>query len=266
MIITDIPSVDLSKYKRLVVFGCSFTNYRWSTWADLLSAEMPQAEYINVGRSGAGNQFIFTQINQYLNLNKLGQDDLVIVLWSSFFREDRYIHGKHENWMTPGNIYTQSEYDDQFVENYVCNRGMAIRDLALIDSTNKIFHNAEFDSISSLSIPPDLQTHYCGGHGEDTEALADVYEAYAHVTDHMVSDLMACFPEGWTMEYSYTDADGNEYGDYHPSVMGYLDYLRTLGFNISPRVLEQAKKEHEFMLSVTSIFQLNYEYSTPVLL
>ena len=45
--------------KRIFTFGCSFTNYLWSTWANILGYEFREAEFYNFGKSGAGNQYIF---------------------------------------------------------------------------------------------------------------------------------------------------------------------------------------------------------------
>jgi hypothetical protein len=46
---------------RLFTFGCSFTNYRWSTWADCLAPEFDYFE--NWGQSGGGNHYIFNSSN-----------------------------------------------------------------------------------------------------------------------------------------------------------------------------------------------------------
>jgi len=43
---------------RLFTFGCSYTNYRWSTWADCLAPEFDYFE--NWGQSGGGNHYILT--------------------------------------------------------------------------------------------------------------------------------------------------------------------------------------------------------------
>ena len=41
---------------RLFTFGCSFTNYRWSSWADCLAPEFDYFE--NWGQAGGGNHYI----------------------------------------------------------------------------------------------------------------------------------------------------------------------------------------------------------------
>ena len=49
---------EFKKYKRVFAFGCSFTCYRWPTWADLIGKQCEGAEFRNYGKSGAGNLFI----------------------------------------------------------------------------------------------------------------------------------------------------------------------------------------------------------------
>ena len=73
---------------RLFVFGCSFTNYVWPTWADLLSLEFDY--YENWGIPGIGNRAILERLTECHIRNKLTKDDTVIVQWSSHLRNDWY--------------------------------------------------------------------------------------------------------------------------------------------------------------------------------
>ena len=81
---------DFSKFKRFFAFGCSFTNYAWPTWANILHQEM-DAEFFNLGRRGSGNLFTACRISEANNRFKFCDTDLVIVMFISEVREDRYI-------------------------------------------------------------------------------------------------------------------------------------------------------------------------------
>lgn len=116
--------------KRFFAFGCSFTNYNWSTWADIVAEEL-KVPYYNYGRGGAGNQYIFNTIMQADALYNFNEDDLVMICWTNIAREDRYTKG---GWITPGNIFTQSQYDADFIKKWVEPTGCAIRDFAFIKS------------------------------------------------------------------------------------------------------------------------------------
>ena len=50
--------------KRLFTFGCSFTQYNWPTWADILGRSLHQEgwEFHNIGRAGTGNMQIMKTI------------------------------------------------------------------------------------------------------------------------------------------------------------------------------------------------------------
>jgi hypothetical protein len=60
-------NVDFTKYKRFFAFGCSFTCYIWPTWADVVSKEMPQAKFYNLGKTGAGNLCISSKVAEANN-------------------------------------------------------------------------------------------------------------------------------------------------------------------------------------------------------
>ena len=66
------------------------------------------------------------QADTYYNFNS---DDLIMVSWTNFAREDRYVK---QEWVTPGNIYTQNIYSEEYVKKWSDDTGYAIRDLAMI--------------------------------------------------------------------------------------------------------------------------------------
>jgi hypothetical protein len=71
----------------LFTFGCSFTEYIWPTWADILGREFEY--YENWGKAGGGNQYIFNSLIECHLRNQLTKDDTVIIRWTSPDREDR---------------------------------------------------------------------------------------------------------------------------------------------------------------------------------
>lgn len=79
----------LSKYKRFFAFGCSFTDYRWPTWADIIGKEFP-GNYYNYGGGGASNPMISRSIAEADLVYKLNKEDLVIIVWSDVCREERF--------------------------------------------------------------------------------------------------------------------------------------------------------------------------------
>lgn len=253
MVYTSGKNIDLKKYKRFFVFGCSFTNYLWPTWADILRQEMPsETQYFNYGKSGAGQLYILSTLSQAILHHNIGEDDLVAVMWSTFYREDRYMWngsvGSH-NWQTPGNLFSQNEYSPRFVSDYCCTRGMYVRDLALIHSGMALLNNAEFDSFAIMSVTPEFQ-NLCTIVPENKDLFPpteDLIKQYRVLSDYMMPDLFSMeFPNGWENSYYYklSESDQEEIGDYHPSVLRYFSYLQKLDFVLSNQTKIWAGEQH----------------------
>lgn len=126
------------KYKRVFTFGCSFTKWSYPTWADYLVEEFKNRglEGYNFGAGGAGNLYIFTKLMEANQIFRFNEEDLVIVSWTSMHREDRYIKGR---WITPGNIYNQSVYSEDFVKEVADIEFYYLRDSALITAARNSF-------------------------------------------------------------------------------------------------------------------------------
>jgi len=121
--------------KKLLTFGCSFTSYDWSTWADILGREFEH--FTNHGMCGAGNTYIFNQVMQSVALGEIDKSSTVIIMWSNVIREDRWVKG---SWISPGCIYNQSVYSKEFME-YVDPAGLYIRDCAHIAAVTHALEN-----------------------------------------------------------------------------------------------------------------------------
>jgi len=123
---------------RLFTFGCSFTSYNWPTWADILGREF--GYYENWGRGASGNQFIFNSVIECLLRNPPEPNDVYIIMWSNFLREDKYINNQ---WICSGQVTASIDsygafYDKNYIKKYVDERGFMIRDYALIEATHRV--------------------------------------------------------------------------------------------------------------------------------
>jgi hypothetical protein len=181
---------------RLFTFGCSFTNYRWSTWADCLSPEFDYFE--NWGQSGAGNEFIFNSVMEADQRQLFGPNDTVIVCWTTTTREDRYVQGR---WHTLGNMFTCPIYNKEYLANHVDEHGLLIKTLAYIKAVKTLLENRKthwrflsMDTVDSLNIYQDV--------------VDSILPSYKSVL----------FSNGWP----------NRDGDPHPSPKEHLAYLDTV--------------------------------------
>ena len=136
-----INNLDPKKYKRFFAFGCSFTSWKWLTWADIIGREVEL--YQNWAEPRAGNYFIFNsfiEANARYNFNK---DDLVIVFWSTKEREDRYSDGK---WIHATSNEIEEHYGKEWVMNYFFDlRSQLLRDVSYMSAVQTILKSKECD-------------------------------------------------------------------------------------------------------------------------
>ena len=192
---------------RLFTFGCSYTNYRWSTWADCLAPEFDYFE--NWGQGGGGNHYIFNSVMEADQRHHLGANDTVIVCWSTFLRDDRYAQGR---WHTIGGMFTTPIYQTEYLKTHVDERGCVIRDFAYIKAVKVLLEskpdlNWRFLSLANLKAGPRCESEP----GEPK----DVMDVYADVLDSILPSYQeVLFPSGWKLSE-----------DPHPSPAEHLAYL-----------------------------------------
>lgn len=196
---------------RLFTFGCSFTNYRWSTWADCLAPEFDYFE--NWGQAGGGNQFIFNSVMEADQRHHFGADDTVVVCWTSIDREDRYVDHR---WHTPGNaFFATNVFNPEYLKTHIDERGYLIRDLAAIKAVKTLLENRpglrwEFLSMVEIMAMP---------FPDDTVSLhRDVMRLY--------EDVVRSIKPGYDKTiFKDNRWPPNHNGDTHPSPEEHLAYL-----------------------------------------
>jgi len=228
--------IDFNKYKRVFAFGCSFTNYVYPTWADLIMHEMPNSETYNFGRSGGGNHYIACTIAEANTRFKFTDTDLVMVMYTTAFREDRWIEGK---WQTNGNVYNQGYYDKNFVKNYVDPTGCIVRDLALIEMSKKYLELLPCDTLFLRGAP--LEYEVSSLMNDTMTEVIDVYKDLYNSFPPTMQETM--FPNGWVGTI-WRGFDPNQlHLDSHPLPIDYHNYLVKIGVNLTDR--EYAEKATE---------------------
>lgn len=212
-----------------------------------MAKAMPHAEFINLGRGGAGNSYIsnrVTKINHTLNLT---ETDLVMIMWSTHCREDRYVD---DSWLCPGNIYTQNDYDSKFVKKFCQPLGYLIRDLSLVDLTNTYLDSLPCTHIGMLSVPFDYQQD------SKDKTTIDVLSSYKKVIDYFPVDMFELEMNGqWTTNINY-EFYGQIITDYHPTPINYYNYLRALGIDLNNSALEYAAQSDSLLKSMKSIEEI----------
>ena len=247
---------DFRKYKRFFAFGCSFTNYHWSTWADIIGAEIP--EYYNYGNPASGNTYIFSSIVEANIRHKFTKDDLIVVMWSSLDREDRYIDNK---WQAKGSVFRSLDnfYDKEFVMKYVDTRGFFIRDATLITATTKMLKGLDYHF---LSMVPFNNAEF--GDQENIEDYLKVFfeDGLTQVKSSVWETVYSC---DWTQHriVKYLDSKGKEQNDLHPTPMLHLLYLqRTFPeINIKSETIQYLEEQEKIIYSEKYFDRTKYSFT-----
>lgn len=227
---------DWTKYKRVFAFGCSFTKYIYPTWADIIANEMPNCEYYNFAKSGMGNLGISSRIAEANTKFKFNETDLVLVMYSTMYREDRWIEG---SWQTHGNVFNQGYYDKSFVKNYVDPVGCLIRDLSLIELSSNYLKSLPCDN---LLLRASTLEDECPKDARITDMVVSIKETYSDLWNSFPKSLYdVVAPNGWVNGIERT-LDGNKFIDNHPTPIEYYNYLKEIGINLSDNAREYAEE------------------------
>lgn len=221
--------IDIKKYQRFFAFGCSFTWGGWITWADILGNQIPT--YYNYGKPGGGNAYIFSQIVEAHIRYGFRESDLVMVMWSTNNREDRYFNNQ---WHGKGNIFSQDLLPKEFVEKFADSRGYLIRDFANFTATQALLDstNCDWDFSSIRNMYKDA----CEEDHDIFELYSDTYKKFKQDLSTTVFADITTYPthkKGYDMNYVLSDAefitvkgsDGNVFIDPHPTPLHYYTYL-----------------------------------------
>lgn len=260
MIYNSLPDVDFRKYDRLFTFGCSFTNWKYPTWADIISRnfDIPLQNY---GAGGQGNLYISTLLNQVNLFHNLNQRDLVMIMWASMHRNDHYnIFPNQEshvqvladssirdyNWRIESENW-KSGCDLVSVEmtghiSYPDARGFMIRDCALMDYAIRMCEHADFDSVHMMAVAPHEQAEY--DFSADGFPVQDVLDMYAdQIMPNIAGDVSLCK----FLEFDFHGRmtwleDGELREDHHPLPSEHIGYLNTLGLTIDQHTCDWAER------------------------
>ena len=250
--------VDFSRYKRLFAFGCSFTSYGWPTWADLIGLQHPHKEYYNHGFPGLGNIAIASRISEANNRYRFDENDLVMVMWSTFCREDHWANG---NWIGCGNIYN-SDYSKDWLKKYADPIGYLIRDHAIINMTNKFLKQSKFGSLILKSTP--LLYTELPIDKTDHDVVNDITLLYGKEYNSLPIDLYNFMGKDWakcTQKYYDDTMEKPEMRyDCHPYSSVYADYLMQVGIHLDDKVLELAKESDKILLNCKTKTELIHAF------
>jgi hypothetical protein len=209
---------------------------------------MPDCELHNLGRAAGGNLFILNRLTEANKKFKFNEDDLVVIMWTTSCREDRFAHN---DWLLSGNIFTQDIYPDGFVKEFCDPVGYLIRDLSLVELGKTYLDTLPCDNYMMLSVPFNYQIY------DKTEKTDDILNTYSDLIESFPPTLFEFGMNGfWTSDVEYIMSDGQLQVDYHPTPMDYYNYLSNLGFELSDQAKAYAMESDATYRTIKTFEQL----------
>lgn len=248
-------NIDFSKYKRIFAFGCSLTNWCQPTWVHLIEKMAPDAEIYNLGLEAAGNMFIASRMTQANRTFDFCETDLVMTMWSTHCREDRFMEG---SWKLSGNIFTALEpFDGDYAEKFADPVGYLARDLSIIDLVTSYMNSLPCDYIGLISVPPMYQIL-----DREDPIYKNIVETYSKLIDSLPTPLVIALDGNWNvgppLQYRM---NGKLIEDYHPHILSYAMYFKKIGIPISDDVYNYASDLHEQLKTVKEVSEFEERFS-----
>jgi hypothetical protein len=211
----------------------------WPTWADVMAKEMPNTEFFNLGKSGSGNLLISLRVAEANNRFKFTETDLIMIMYSSYCREDRWVEG---DWISCGNIYNNDIYPRDWVKKFADEKGYLIRDAALIDLTSNYLEMLPCKSVEMLSVPFVRGAERCDVRTVVPEDLAELYS----------KTFSKLKPSIFEIELAGKGVDYHGFKDGHPSTIRYFNYLEKLGISLSTSTKKFAEDSTQLLKEATN--------------
>jgi len=190
---------------RLLTVGCSFTFYKWPSWANYLAGNF--SEFLNKGIPGGDNATIAR-----ITTSMAEPGDTVIVMWSSYQRHNYKVNFKNTyNYDTEGvhiggsNIYNKSYFTDVYNQY---ERFLTTLDYLQWAITDSISRNYKLINLSAF---PFLLGEMHSEVTKDMEKIIEQKKFYINQING--KDL-----ETFSKLYDYID------GDRHPTPIAHWNY------------------------------------------
>jgi len=231
---------------RLFTFGCSFTHWPWPTWADIIAYEL-KIPHQNWGLAGLGNVGMHSRLIECDLRNTFTQDDIILVVWSTWGREDRFnvkkSHRSNCKWSATGG--TRHSYDKNFIDTYCSVSNDLMKNSTAIISANKTF---------DIKFNGHMVTPIINLHNDKALAFDDKEKELALFYED-------CIPNDGEFTLTKHPCSYALANELHPDIMSHLSYANEyicpkLNISLSDKTIDFFTKIHnelaDFIKTVTS--------------
>jgi hypothetical protein len=195
---------------RLFTFGCSYTRWHWPTWADIIARDIG-CHYENWAEPGLGNVGIQHKMLECDLKNKFTADDLVLVAWSGWTREDRYLG---------------ASYSMKFLEKYWHLENDIMKNATAIITANQC-HNINYQShIFDYDVSLNERT------GPSDQRKSPVDSKFDYLIDALPNKIL------------FDNTNNTQYNglvpyDRHPDILCQLEYVNTVYDTIGRKLKDE---------------------------
>lgn len=209
---------------RLFVFGCSYTNFRWPTWAEITYTMLRDHGYINefyqYGISGAGNELIARTVELADAVHTFTPADTIIVNFTHWDRIDSW--GMRLN---AGDMWPSWNVGGNWLHNGI--HGMDFR--LYYSEVNNILNNKHWIQYITERYPNTIilgsNYYITEPEGNSTLSAVNDFEQYMY-TESMKSDENNLLSSRYCINKNLkTSWFWDNRLDTHPSIMDHCDFV-----------------------------------------
>jgi len=212
----------MKKYDHLFAFGCSFTEYNWVMWPELLQYEF-KCSLHNFGKSGASNFYIAHKVLEVCRTYNVNEHDLILICWTSIYRQEKYQYPK---WILTGGLDANPVFDkDSLVykhdkEFYQMNNYAVIKSINDFLTYSRLNYNMfsiqditkYYSFLNTAILSSELSNH-----------LVDLYQP---VLDNILPDYHAVLNDNNLVNKDrYNIKQHKSLRDYHPLPLEHITYF-----------------------------------------
>lgn len=241
---------------RLFTFGCSFTNYNWAMWPEIVRFQHQPKVFKNYGMCGAGNQYIAHQVSLANAEHQFTPDDMVMICWTHVFRKDWFLptgpihtmfRGDPESneWQCEGNVFHPSLLNALMPSELQILSDYLARDLNYIYLTINMLNamgipNHQMQIVNVTQRIDDDPLHSFDQDEVNHPQLKPLVEFCEQNITESYDNLINVWPI-WFNEFPQ-DAETKRC-DYHPMPMDHIKYLtQTCGMEFSDHTMEVTQR------------------------
>ena len=256
------------KYKRIFAFGCSYTRHIYTTYADIIASQYPDATFINMGKSGSGNQLLLSRLTQAHRIFNIDSEDLIVIMYPSITREDRWL--STGTWHTPGNIFHSAASRNvalnafKFYKSYGSFMHYLIRDLAIIDVVENFISTLSCDKIMLMSTPLSVgeTLNDCTLtliEDDNIRHFKKISNTYKDLFEKYPLDYQTYLRTEFLDKGQLVGVSAGKDFDSHPSPLQALSYLQTI-MNLNENAMSYANKQEQIILQCNNMEEVKTIY------